>query len=159
MARSRRIYNKVNNNFKLNKINFIFKRRLLLRFRIKNMNPVRSFYFNLSIMNSNLLKSSIKISRNFLSRKKRYKFIRRSRKKKLLLIKSKSLRNSYFITKKKKLRLFNIRNLRNSLLAKSLRNNLNDRNTLTNSLYKSSKLYKLPSKPRVSTFLKFYKPL
>lgn len=159
MARSRRIYNKVNNNFKLNKINFIFKRRLLLRFRIKNMNPVRSFYFNLSIMNSNLLKSSIKISRNFLSRKKRYKFIRRSRKKKLLLIKSKSLRNSYFITKKKKLRLFNIRNLRNSLLAKSSRNNLNDRNTLTNSLYKSSKLYKLPSKPRVSTFLKFYKPL
>ena len=155
IARSRRIYNKINSNFKFNRVNNVFKRRLLLRFRIRNINPIRAFYFNVSIINSNVFRSSIKISRNFILRKKRYRFARRSRKKKILLIKSKSIRNNYFLTKKKKIRLFKIRRLRNSLLSKNKHVHLDSKNKTTSSLYRSVKSYKLAYNSRVPSPLKF----
>merc|ERR1712078_635069 len=135
IARSRRIYNKINSNFKFNRVNNVSKRRLLLRFRIRNINPIRAFYFNVSIINSNVFRSSIKISRNFILRKKRDWFTRRSRKKKILLIKS--------------------RRLRNSLLSKNKHVHLDSKNKTTSSLYRSVKSYKLAYNSRVPSPLKF----
>ena len=139
LARSRRAYNKINNNFKLSSVTLKLKRQLLLRFRIKNINPVRAFYFNLSSNSSNLFKSKVRISRNFILRRKRYKFFRKSKKKRVFLLRSKALRNQNILTKKKKLRLFNIKKRKILITNKAFATNRPNLRVKLNSLYLYSK--------------------
>lgn len=139
IARSRRVYDKINNNFKLSNIALHVKRQLLLRFRIKNINPVRGFYFNLLSNSGSLFKSKVRISRNFILRRKRYKFFRKNKKKRVLLLRSKLIRNQNILSKKKKLRLFNIKKRRALIANKPFTiNRLNSRAKL-NSLYHQPK--------------------